>query len=78
MELGYKTKISRCHRHTGFLSGPLLFFQYLVPQKSFAILVIWAVALTWMTPKSLPSIPTSPLAGQLHLDVCSFVPQPWT
>lgn len=47
------------------ISGPLLFFHYLVPQKSFAILMILFMALTQMSLKSFPPIPMCPLAGQL-------------
>lgn len=49
--------------------GPLLFFHYLVPKKSFAILVILFMALAQKRLKSFLSIPMCPLSGQLYLNV---------
>ena len=68
------TGIGKCRKQAGFTLRPSLCLSTPVPQKSGAVLVLWAAALTQVTPKSFPSIPIHPPAGQLHLDV----PQPWT
>lgn len=56
-----------------FILDPLFFFQYLFPHKSFSVTVTLAAALTQLFPRSLPSLTISPVIGQLHMDVSSFV-----
>lgn len=64
----WQTLVNAISTHVLIL-GPLLFFHYLVPQKSFAILVILFMALAQKRLRSFASIPMCPLAGQLYLNV---------